>query len=418
MLPERFRRALRSSHRPAAVVLGGGPSGLAVARALSRHRIPVLGVRASRPRPTGFSSAWEIAVLPELFREDPLPLLLGLAEAIGSPLRSPVLIPTHDLFVDIMSRHSGALRAAFRFELPVPEALGMLRSKIRFAEEAVRRGWAIPRTVPIRDLAGLARACEELSFPVILKPAFGTVAFRTHSPVKARLCRTPLELRLAHGEFSGWECETVAQEFIPGGDDALWFSLHYHDAELRELGGFTGRKLRQWPPLCGNTSLAVPAEAPELARKAGELLRTCGCSGFGAIEYKHDPRDGRYYVIEPTAGRPDLQIGLAVANGVDLISRAYSQLTQIPLPEARRPSRPRKWILFREDLQAAAQYRRGGALTLAGYVRSIRGPWAFAIWRPLDFRMYPSLIRGLVAFMADIVRGRFRRWRQASGTRR
>lgn len=345
--------------------------------------------------------------VPDLLLEDSPRLLLHLAEVIGA--RS-MLVPTHDLFVDLISRHRTELAPWYRLELPDPASLEFLRNKARFAVEATRRGWTAPPTVLVEAADGLERASAELRFPVILKPAFGNLAFRSNSAIKAKLCNNPRELRAAHAEFSQWEPELIVQEFIPGGDDALYFTLHYHDSRLSELGCFTGRKLRQWPPLCGNTSLAEPAAVPELAATSGAMLRELGCVGFGSIEYKRDPRDGRCYVIEPTVGRPDHQIGIAIANGVDLATRAYGSLTGAVLRERRGPSRPRKWIFLREDFCAATAYRQAGTLTAVDYLRSLRGRMTGALWRPADWRLYPSLALGFLRFAAELVRSRVPRY--------
>ena len=92
-------------------------------------------------------------------------------------------------------------------------------------------------------------------------------------------------------------------------------------------------------------------------------------------------------------------------------------MTTPDLPEAfrsrvRQSSRPRRWIWLAPDLQAARAYQREGQLTLPGYLRSIRGPWIFALWEPRDLRMYPSLVRGFFAFWWGWLSARIRRLRR------
>ena len=45
--------------------------------------------------------------------------------------------------------------------------------------------------------------------------------------------------------------------------------------------------------------------------------------GLGSMEYKRDPRDNKYYMIEPTVGRADLQSGIADINGLNIPLIAY-----------------------------------------------------------------------------------------------
>jgi D-aspartate ligase len=394
------------------VILGVNPLGLAIARALARHGAPVLAIHGNRPRPEGYSSAWDIAHPGRPWRIAELASYLPrVAELAG---QRPLLIPTHDLLVEFMAQHREPLAACFLFELPGDVLLQRFRSKRRFAEAAARHGWRVPVTRFVTNQDELAECAGSLTFPLIIKPDLGTGAFRKHSARKAAICATPADLRQAYAEFSAWESDMVVQEWIPGGDEEVCFSLHYFTRELRELGRFAGRKIRQWPPRCGNTTVAIPFPDAELSESATRLLSSAGCSGFCSVEYKRDPRSGLRYIIEPTVGRPDLQIGLAVGNGVDLISRAYSHLTGTPLAEPPPPARPRRWIWFAPDLQAARAYQREGQLTLSGYLRSIRGPRIYAVWDPRDLKMYPSLLRGFFGFWLAWFVGRVRRLRTSA----
>ena len=70
---------------------------------------------------------------------------------------------------------------------------------------------------------------------------------------------------------------------------------------------------------------------PQVSALSRRILGDVGCRGFCSVEYKRDPRTGNFYIIEPTVGRVDLQLGVAIANGVDIVSRAYFHLIRRPL---------------------------------------------------------------------------------------
>jgi D-aspartate ligase len=409
VLPDRFRARVRRSPLPPVVILGVNPMGLAIARALARHGVPALGIHGTRPRPEGYSSAWDIAHPGRPWQLAELASYLPrVAELAG---QRPLLIPTHDLLVEFMAQRRELLSSCFLFELPDDAILQRFRSKRGFAEAAARHGWRVPVTRFVTKQDELAECARSQTFPLIIKPNLGTAAFRMSSTRKAAICATPAELRQAYAEFSAWESDMVVQEWVPGGDEEVSFSLHYFTRELREVGRFAGRKLRQWPPRCGSTTVAIPFPDAELSESAAQLLSSSGCSGFCSVEYKRDPRSGLRYIIEATVGRPDLQIGLAVGNGVDLISRAYSHLTGSVLSEPPPPARPCRWIWLAPDLQAARAYQREGQLTLSGYLRSLRGPRIFAVWDPRDLSMYPSLLLGFFGFWLAWLAGRVRRLR-------
>ena len=44
------------------------------------------------------------------------------------------------------------------------------------------------------------------------------------------------------------------------------------------------------------------------------------------MEYKHDERTGKFYMIEPTICRTDFQEGVAIANGVNIPLIAYQDI--------------------------------------------------------------------------------------------
>jgi len=49
------------------------------------------------------------------------------------------------------------------------------------------------------------------------------------------------------------------------------------------------------------------------------------------MEYKRDRRDGKFYMVEPTAGRTDYQEEIAVLNGVNIPLAAFADLTGISM---------------------------------------------------------------------------------------
>ena len=56
----------------------------------------------------------------------------------------------------------------------------------------------------------------------------------------------------------------ILQEYVPGGDDAIWMFNGYFNHQSECLFGDTGRKLRQFPPHRGSTSLGICAPNVEV----------------------------------------------------------------------------------------------------------------------------------------------------------
>src|SRR5674536_24669 len=116
----------------------------------------------------------------------------------------------------------------------------------------------------------------------------------------------------------------MLQDIVPGGDEELYTLGSYLDAQSRPLAQFTGHKLRQHPPRFGHVSMAVSLWVPELAEAGLRLLHELGYHGVSQVEFKRDPRDGRYRLMEVNA-RHWMWHSLATACGVNPVS--YTHLT-------------------------------------------------------------------------------------------
>jgi predicted ATP-grasp superfamily ATP-dependent carboligase len=134
------------------------------------------------------------------------------------------------------------------------------------------------------------------------------------------------------------------------------------------------RKLRQWPPGAGSTTLAVHVAAPEIATASNDLLSRAGWSGLCELEWKRHAATGELFLIEANPSRASLNLALAEASGIELLTRLYRDAAGLA-PQAPRgaPRLGTRWIWWRADRASAAHYRRTGELTRMAYLRSLRG---------------------------------------------
>lgn len=412
LLSEPVRRAIQEAALPPAVVLGTNITGLTEARALAAHGIPVIGIDEVRRRYASYSSAWRQVILTDRFNDAGLvDLLVQLAAESG---RRPALFVSTDEQVKVVAHHGAPLRDCYAFEYPAAATVDLLMSKEAFTQLARERGWPIPATLAVSTRRELEEGMATLRFPVVLKPRIKTLALRQHTSTKAYRCADAASLRSAYAEVSPWEPEVVVQEWIPGTDADVHYSFHYFTATLEELATFEGHKIRQWVPEVGSTASSEPVHPPVVTPLSREILRSTGTVGFCSVEYKRDPRTGTYYITEPTVGRVNLQLGTALANGVDLVSRAYFHLQGLPYPGREVRTYDRKWILLAADYQSAKFYVGRGELTWRAWWRSLRGPRAFAVWAPSDTGMWTAALRDL---LTRIPRALLRRARRLLGAR-
>jgi predicted ATP-grasp superfamily ATP-dependent carboligase len=176
----------------------------------------------------------------------------------------------------------------------------------------------------------------------------------------------------------------IAQEWIEGPDANLYSCNCYFDNSSRPLATFVARKLRQWPPQTGQSSLGQECRNDEVLQETVRLFRTVGFCGLGYLEMKLDARSGRYFIVEPNIGRPTGRSAIAEAGGVELLYTMYCDALGWPLPVNRNQHYGNdKWIHIRRDFQSALYYWRKGELSARQWLESWRGRKAYALfsWR-------------------------------------
>ncbi len=134
---------------------------------------------------------------------------------------------------------------------------------------------------------------------------------------------------------------------------------------------FTGRKLRQHPRRFGTGRFAESLWLPDLAEAGLRLLRELDFHGVSQVEFKRDPRDGRFKLMEINA-RHWLWHSLAAASGVNLSYVAYRDAIERPFKAPQQTDGPR-WILTIKDVIDSAREIRRGQLSAWDWLSSLPG---------------------------------------------
>ena len=312
---------------PAIVVDVGFVNGLSAIRSLGRAGVRVFAVD-HRSSALGLRSRFATKVM----APSPLEDEAGFVEKLRS-LGPGVVFATHDEGLRAIARH----RDELELRCPFPRDLERLQRK-RVQLEAARD---VPDTRYPASAAEAVAAAEEIGYPVLVKPS-EPVGFRQTYGKQAVICGRAAEVEDAYAQAEPWE--PMVQDLIPGGDDELYTLGAYLSESLEPLGVFCGRKLVQTPPGIGTARLAEAVWVDEVVDSGLELLRTLGCNGLSQVEFKRDPRDGRFKLMEINP-RLWQWHSLARACGVDLPLIAYRDLTGEAVDPTRMNGRRRTWAL-------------------------------------------------------------------------
>ncbi|HEY6067730.1 MAG TPA: hypothetical protein VIU81_03480 [Gaiellaceae bacterium] len=318
---------------PAAVIDVGWVNGLAAIRSLGRAGVRVLGLD-HRPSALGFRSRYaETFLCPDPAQDESR--FIAFLRALGRV----VVFPTHDEGLNAVARHLDDLEVLAPF--PDWTLLEQVQDKRTQLERAEAAGVDVPQTRHPGSALEARAAAEEIGLPVLIKPAH-PVGFKQRFRRQAFRCGTLGETEEAYAQAE--EFAPMVQELVPGGDDALYTVGSYLDREGRALGVFSGRKLRQTPPGIGTCRVGEAVWEPEAVDAALALLRGFGYTGISQVEFKRDPRDRKFKLMEINP-RLWQWHGLAAACGVDVARIAYDDLVGGSPEEARMGGHRRRWAI-------------------------------------------------------------------------
>jgi predicted ATP-grasp superfamily ATP-dependent carboligase len=353
---------------PAIVLQVSYACGLGIIRDLGSNGIPVLAMDPD-PKAIGLRSRYAVGAR----CPDPLDgeeSFLAYLERVGAHLpQRAVLFPSHDEYIWPLSRHAERLEPWFIVPFSRWDVMRRVHDKRAQLEAAWRAGVDTPQTLFVSSADELEAAGRQVRFPAVLKPV-DSLAFKLRFHRHIVDVRDATDLERVYDKVDDLGV-LMLQERIPGSEEQLHTVGSYLDSRSRPLALFTGHKLRQYPHAGGSCLAGVSKWDEELADAALRLLRELRFHGVSQVEFKRDPRDGRYCLMEVNA-RHWKWHSLAAACGVNLSLAAYSDATGRPFMAPRQRDGV-KWIVANKDvplalLETVRHERRAGE-----YVRSLRG---------------------------------------------
>jgi predicted ATP-grasp superfamily ATP-dependent carboligase len=386
--------ATSKAQRP--VVLLGG---LNIVRALGLAKIPVIIASSDRRTPSMASRYCAATLeLPPLGTDAPLreavvETLTRAGRRLAAQHGAPVpLFYDNDDRLALVQDYRAALAPHFALLLNEPALGDALLDKSLFQALAERRGLPVPRRIDWDAL-------DAQSGPVLVKPKLRTAW--EHSIVlaqlfggvgKARVFDSGREARASVlvQQLAG---QLAFQEYVPGGDDAIW-SFHGFAAPGGELlEWFVGRKIRTFPALTGDSSYLRLAHDDGLAALGRDIAARLPLAGIFKMDFKRSAATGRFYLLEINT-RFNLWHYLGARNGVNLARVAYEFLTQDRRPEKSNAQTRYRWLSLGLDWRAYRELRARRALSLAAWLLSLaRAPKVYDLFAwtdPLPFARYWS----------------------------
>lgn len=311
------------------LVLGTHLTALGVFRTLARRRVPAYGLDATGDIVT--RSRWYRAAERQIAETADSAVLEAFLMALGLP--SAVLIACNDNWTRAAAGLSAVARARFPMSLPSRDVVETFTDKQRFRAFVEGLGIPTPRTFDVPDAAALDAVPDEALRDSFLKPT-DSPRFTRRFATKGWFpeSRAHAHQLLERGEAAG--VEFILQEWIPGGFSRSVLVDGFVDRRGRIVSMTARRRLRMDPPRLANNSCGVTIPLRDVGPAAAmtrQLLDHSGYRGIYSVEFKHDPRDGLFKVIEMNA-RPFWYVAHVAHAGVDLPWMSYLDAQGLPVP--------------------------------------------------------------------------------------
>jgi D-aspartate ligase len=293
--------------------------------------------------------------------------VLEIGERYG--LQGWVLFPTRDETVAAFSRYRPELEKVFRVSTPAWKTVKWAWDKKNTYDRAEQLGIPCPRTWNPRTASELADLYSHL--PLAVKPAVKENFFYATGS-KAWRADTPAELdQLFHQAAQQIRPEEIlVQEIIPGdGSRQYSYCAFFRDGQAHS--SLIARRIRQHPREFGRAATYVESiDQPEVEALSLKFLRAIDYYGLVEVEFKQDPRDNQFKLLDVNARTWGFH-SLGTPAGVDFPYLLFAD--QIGQTVERSKGRSGiGWLRLITDLPTAASDLWHGYMSASSYWKSLR----------------------------------------------
>jgi D-aspartate ligase len=352
-----------------AVILGGDYQGLGIVRSLGRQGISTCVVDDEHSIARYSRYASEAVHFPDLTDErHTVEQLLSLGRRLD--LEGWLLYPTRDELVAAISRNREELSQVFRVPTAEWDSVRWAWDKRNTYELAAQLGIPIPTTKYPKCLADLEQF-DEMAPPFAIKPAIKE-HFIYATRVKAWCAESHAELRTLFQKALDivGPGEVMVQEVIPGGGSQQYsYCAFFRRGEA--VGSMVARRRRQHPLQFGRASTFVETiEQPELEEVSQRFLKAIQYYGLVELEYKLDPRDGKFKLLDVNARTWGYHT-LGACAGVDFSYMLFADQMGLEVKPAK--AQPGvAWMRTTTDIPTVFLEYLAGSFSIRGYLRSLR----------------------------------------------
>lgn len=333
-------------------------------------------------------------IKPDVSEDEFLDVLFRLGKKSN---RKRMIIPTSDGEALILSRHKTRLEKYYIIPISSFNTVNLFINKRLFYRYLESRNVSFPKTYFPKDITELFTISKYMQYPYLIKPVYSHL-FVNKFDSKVFVINCHEQLNEAIEKLYQTDFDIMVQEVIPGND--IYMCCFYFNQKAEPLAICGYDKLRQAPPDFGNGSLCRSSWKSLPIAMATDVLKSVNYHGIAEAEFKRDPVDGQYKLLEINA-RTTTQSILSAQCKVPVEYVAYNNLIYGNNTKASAPINGILWIDEIIDLYYNILQIKNRKVTFSEVLQSMKGRKVFAVASlddPAPFIVY------LVNFASGIFR--------------
>jgi predicted ATP-grasp superfamily ATP-dependent carboligase len=354
------------------VVLGGGSTGVRIAKSFGRRGIDVYFLIDLKAENIYSKYCKRCFFGPGTrYNQD---LLKRALKKIRRSLNAPaVVFPTCDFYSLNLAQIRDELKEDYYCVVGDKESVATLVKKKEFYKTLAENKIPHPTTYFPEGMKDVEQIGSEIHYPVFIKPsispmftaAFGTKGFVVHSKK---------ELLEGYQLATNRDIEVVIQEIIQGPESNSFQLEGYYNKDSRPTILFARQRMRIWPEGFGNTTLCVSIPLTKVSKEIemiNRFIKNLGYQGLMSAEFKRDPKDGILKLLEINA-RTWWHFWLSEKCGADIIFTSYMDLIGKTNYYLRKYKVGLKSLYFLLDLKASSKGISERTLNISDWILSLR----------------------------------------------
>jgi predicted ATP-grasp superfamily ATP-dependent carboligase len=373
-----MKNSLYQTQEPIAFILGRyTTTGMGIVRCLKQKKIPVIWID-SKPKHVGLYSRYckgLVSPSPKNYPNKYIDFLLQIGEKLS---HKGVLIPIRDIEVITILKNRSKLEKFYHIPIADLSITEKLLNKHIFQKILEELKIESPKTFFPKSLSEVEKLRKKITYPCILKP-YHSATFFLDFKIKLFKAESKDQLVKYYKKALSRNHEVMIQEIIPGNARDMYGLNAYYDKTISPNGIFMYRRIREWPHEFGNGCYIEQVNEPGLEQIVNRLVKKIGYYGIVDAEFKKDPRDGKFKLIEINP-RCWMQVFLPAICGINYPCIAYMDSIGKKIEKPVICNENTKYLFMIEDFLSSFKSIKKGELSIREWINSYKGKKVYAIF--------------------------------------